>query len=107
MYENLTLSDIQCPVCMDICILPVTLPCGHVYCEYCLRNTVQHQACVCPKCRKRIGTFLRKNKNIVNLQLWAAIQDQYPVQVDKKQNGEDSGVSECKLHITSHPKVVM
>lgn len=47
---------------------------------------------VCPLCRKRIGSWLRrarKTRTLVDDQYWQAIQDQFPQQVQNKQNDID------------------
>lgn len=52
----------------------------------------------CPLCRKRISNWLRKYKHdwnsMVNESLWEAVQQQYPLEVQKKLNGEDDGLEE-------------
>lgn len=49
-------------------------------------------------CRQRISNWLRKFKHnwnaLINVNLWEAIQQQYPVEVQKKLNDEDDGIEE-------------
>eukprot|EP00918_Siedleckia_nematoides_P032552 GHVU01070666.1.p1 GENE.GHVU01070666.1~~GHVU01070666.1.p1 ORF type:complete len:457 (+),score=94.54 GHVU01070666.1:223-1593(+) len=30
-------EDVECPVCMDVFISPVSLPCGHTFCRWCFK----------------------------------------------------------------------
>lgn len=38
-------DEFKCGICLDLLIKPVTLPCGHSFCEACLRNTYQCSVC--------------------------------------------------------------
>ncbi|EGR31533.1 zinc finger protein, putative [Ichthyophthirius multifiliis] len=58
----------ECPICLNILLRPVTLTCGHNFCEQCIKN---EQFCLlkqqCPVCRKLFLVNLRIIK--VNLLL--------------------------------------
>ena len=43
----------ECPICLAVLIHPITLTCGHTFCEMCLKNNLFTQQ-VCPVCRKNI-----------------------------------------------------
>ncbi|XP_031665751.1 E3 ubiquitin-protein ligase TRIM39 isoform X2 [Oncorhynchus kisutch] len=44
-------EDLSCPVCRDIFKNPVLVPCGHSFCETCLRETWKQREC--PVCRRK------------------------------------------------------
>ena len=45
----------ECPICLSILISPITLSCGHTYCEPSINNSLfRHTKNVCPICRKKI-----------------------------------------------------
>ncbi|XP_051947788.1 E3 ubiquitin/ISG15 ligase TRIM25-like [Xyrauchen texanus] len=57
--ERLAL-ELSCPICLQLYIDPVTLPCGHNYCLSCIRNAAgaedpKNPRC-CPECREEYGS---------------------------------------------------
>lgn len=74
------------------------MPCKHTLCLECFKNMVNITSYQCPTCRKRISNWLRKFKNdwdsLVNENLWEAIQQQYPLEVERKLNDEDDGLED-------------
>ncbi|XP_062854244.1 E3 ubiquitin/ISG15 ligase TRIM25 [Trichomycterus rosablanca] len=52
-----TEEQFNCPVCLDLPTDPVTIPCGHSYCMYCIADywDSEHKkrgTCSCPECRQ-------------------------------------------------------
>ena len=43
-------KDLECPVCFQLFYRPVTLGCGHTFCQVCLSRAVRHSP-QCPLCR--------------------------------------------------------
>uniref|UniRef100_A0A673FWH2 RING-type E3 ubiquitin transferase n=1 Tax=Sinocyclocheilus rhinocerous TaxID=307959 RepID=A0A673FWH2_9TELE len=85
-------SDCLCPVCLDIFLEPVTLPCMHTFCKPCFMETVDKSNICCPLCRKRVSTWARlnnRNKTLVNVELWRRIQDAFPTQCERRVQGID------------------
>uniref|UniRef100_A0A8C2G8P5 RING-type E3 ubiquitin transferase n=1 Tax=Cyprinus carpio TaxID=7962 RepID=A0A8C2G8P5_CYPCA len=83
-------SDCLCPVCLDIFLEPVTLPCMHTFCKPCFKETVDKSNMCCPLCRKRVSTWARlnsRNKTLVNVELWRRIQDAFPTQCERRVQG--------------------
>lgn len=44
----------ECPVCLQPCIHPARLPCGHVFCFLCLKGIANQSRC-CAMCRQEIS----------------------------------------------------
>ncbi|XP_029472703.1 E3 ubiquitin-protein ligase RNF168 [Rhinatrema bivittatum] len=89
----LSLSDILCPICREILLEPVTLPCNHTLCNPCFQMTVEKSSLCCPFCRRRVSTWARyhaRNKTLVNSELWERIQREYPKECQHRANGQDS-----------------
>lgn len=85
-------SDCVCPVCLEIFLEPVTLPCMHTFCKPCFLETVDKSNMCCPLCRKRVSTWARlnsRNKTLVNMELWRRIQDAFPSQCERRVQGID------------------
>ncbi|XP_012407601.1 E3 ubiquitin-protein ligase RNF168 [Sarcophilus harrisii] len=77
----LLLSDCLCPICMEILVEPVSLPCGHTLCHSCFQQTVQKASLYCPFCRRRVSSWARaqaRHNTLINLELWRRIEKQYP-----------------------------
>ncbi|XP_044278479.1 zinc-binding protein A33-like [Varanus komodoensis] len=53
MFEDLT-PDFSCPVCLEYFSEPVTLPCGHLYCQACIEAAwaTCDSRPTCPQCRE-------------------------------------------------------
>ncbi|KAJ8961222.1 hypothetical protein NQ318_008905 [Aromia moschata] len=105
-YKALSLTDALCPICRSILIEPVTLPCRHNFCLSCFDGTMENANLVCPLCRIRIGSWLRKAKKggkLVNNDLWSAIQESFPRQVKNKLSGVDENLEEGPEIIVSYP----
>ncbi|XP_041419772.1 butyrophilin subfamily 3 member A3 [Xenopus laevis] len=69
-------AELNCSVCMEIYTGPVTLPCGHNFCQRCIEITWDTQVEMeespsCPECRKRFGRRpeLRRNQTLHNIAL--------------------------------------
>ncbi|XP_027000730.2 E3 ubiquitin-protein ligase rnf168 isoform X1 [Tachysurus fulvidraco] len=89
---KLNRADCLCPICLEIFLEPVTLPCAHTFCKPCFLETVDKANICCPLCRKRVSTWARlngRNKTLVNAELWRRIQDTFPTQCQRRLNGVD------------------
>ncbi|XP_076591853.1 E3 ubiquitin-protein ligase rnf168 [Chaetodon auriga] len=101
---TLSLDECRCPVCLEIFMEPVTLPCTHTFCKGCFLESVDKATLCCPLCRKRVSTWARlhsRNNTLVNQQLWTQIQTSFPLQCQRRLSGQDAvaeddpGVSVC------------
>ncbi|KAF3693466.1 E3 ubiquitin-protein ligase rnf168 [Channa argus] len=99
---SLSVDDCRCPVCLEIFMEPVTLPCSHTFCKVCFLESVDKATLCCPMCRKRVSTWARqhsRNNTLVNQNLWKQIQTCFPLQCQRRLSGQeaedDSGVPVC------------
>ncbi|KAM7412462.1 hypothetical protein PAMA_020039 [Pampus argenteus] len=87
------LDECLCPVCLEILLEPVTLPCTHTFCKGCFLESVDKTSLCCPMCRKRISTWARLNSRsntLVNERLWRQIQITFPQQCQRRLSGQDA-----------------
>ncbi len=54
-------EEVLCGVCLSIFVDPCTLPCGHTWCERCLREICCRPAARCPACRAHILSLASVN----------------------------------------------
>ncbi|XP_076002371.1 E3 ubiquitin-protein ligase rnf168 [Genypterus blacodes] len=105
--QSLSREDCLCPVCLEIFMEPVTLPCTHTFCKACFLESVDKATLCCPLCRKRVSTWARQHnrtKTLVNVRLWKQIQANFPLQCQRRVSGQDA-VDEDLIMSVSSPKV--
>lgn len=86
------LSECQCPICMEILVEPVTLPCSHTLCNPCFRATVEKASLYCPFCRRRVSSWTRyhtRRNSLINMELWELIQKHYPKECKRRASGQE------------------
>lgn len=79
--QQLTLEEARCPICSEILLEPVTMPCSHSVCLHCFKRTVELSSICCPLCRLRVSSWARKQsreKSLVNTELWDIVRRSYP-----------------------------
>ncbi|XP_023677009.1 E3 ubiquitin-protein ligase rnf168 [Paramormyrops kingsleyae] len=102
---GLSRADCLCPICLDIFLEPVTLPCSHTFCKPCFLETVDKANLSCPLCRKRVSSWARmhsRNKTLVNVELWSRVQETFPAQCEQRLSGRDTGDMAA---VSSRPRV--
>ncbi|MBN3278547.1 RN168 ligase, partial [Polyodon spathula] len=90
--DELSQADCICPICLEIFLEPVTLPCDHTFCKPCFQQTVDKSNLCCPLCRKRVSTWARlhaRNKTLVNEEMWERVQKAFPVHCQRRLSGQD------------------
>ncbi|XP_035241506.1 E3 ubiquitin-protein ligase RNF169 isoform X2 [Anguilla anguilla] len=91
----LTLEEARCPVCHEIFLEPVTMPCRHSVCLPCFKQAVQFTSLCCPLCRLRVSSWARRQsreKGLVNTELWDMVRQSYPEKCKRRmerQEGEE------------------
>ena len=94
--QLLTLEEARCPICSEILLEPVTMPCSHSVCLHCFKRTVGLTSLCCPLCRLRVSSWARKQsreKSLVNTELWDIVRRSYP---ERCKSGMEQ--RECETH---------
>ncbi|KAJ8414514.1 hypothetical protein AAFF_G00037160 [Aldrovandia affinis] len=90
----LTLEEARCPVCHEIFLEPVTMPCRHSVCLPCFKQTVQFTSLCCPLCRLRVSSWVRRQsreKGLVNTELWDMVRQSYPEKCKRRMERREGG----------------
>lgn len=88
---NLSISDCTCPICLEILVEPVVLPCKHELCLPCFNGMTDKTNFLCPMCRMRISTWSRTATNtntLVNKERWDQIRQAFPEEVQDRIEGK-------------------
>ncbi|KDD73129.1 YDG/SRA domain-containing protein, partial [Helicosporidium sp. ATCC 50920] len=64
---------LQCTICHELCVRPVTAPCQHNFCLKCFQSLVNRGGKSCPTCRQEFGAKFAANPRI-NTALTVAIR---------------------------------
>ena len=81
---NLSLNDCTCPICLEILVEPVKMPCTHELCLPCFKAMTDKTNFLCPMCRMRISTWSRSAANtntLVDKKRWEQIKRAFPREV--------------------------
>ncbi|KAM4632476.1 E3 ubiquitin/ISG15 ligase TRIM25-like [Discoglossus pictus] len=75
-------EELNCSICLNIYTDPVTLRCGHNFCQVCIRSALDSQResgiYTCPECRKRFNTRpdMQRNLKLRNIVQYFPTQEQ-------------------------------
>ncbi|NWR59488.1 LONF1 protein, partial [Bucorvus abyssinicus] len=58
LRELLSISDLECSLCIRMFFEPVTTPCGHTFCKECLERCLDHRP-NCPLCKQSLREYLK------------------------------------------------
>ncbi|XP_061624299.1 E3 ubiquitin-protein ligase TRIM39-like [Phyllopteryx taeniolatus] len=103
-------EELSCPICLQLYLDPVVLPCGHNYCQVCILQAmdITDKVLQCPECRKEFQGIDSLQKNfklgsIINGYL--ATSSKYDAQPENRQNSVDQSADEasqsgnqCEIH---------
>lgn len=85
-------DDFLCPICLQLLIEPVVMPCNHELCKVCFTQNVQEANLQCPICRLRISSWARKqarNGTLICQERWELIQRLFPKKCERRMTGDD------------------
>ncbi|XP_040201043.1 LON peptidase N-terminal domain and RING finger protein 1-like isoform X3 [Rana temporaria] len=85
LKDLLSLSDVECSLCIRMFLEPVTTPCGHTFCKECLLRCLDHQP-YCPLCKQSLREYLRVGGYAVTALLMNLMETIFPSEMaDRKQ----------------------
>ncbi|KAG2456411.1 RN169 ligase, partial [Polypterus senegalus] len=89
--RELTLEEAICPVCLEIFLEPVTMPCRHSVCLPCFQRTVELSSLRCPLCRLRVSSWARRrtrDRTLINAELWELVRRSHPERCRRRMEGQ-------------------
>ena len=92
MASKSDLDTYGCSICLEILFEPITMPCQHKMCKPCFAKNLELTNMHCPFCKKRIGTWCRRAKNIdtlIDKPLWTFIQENYQTEIQNRIKGKN------------------
>lgn len=92
---NLSISDCTCPICLEVLIEPVRMPCTHELCLPCFKAMTDQTNFLCPMCRMRISSWSRYASNtntLVNVERWEQIQRAFPTEIKNRIEGKTADI---------------
>lgn len=58
-------DSLECAVCLQPCVLPVQLPCDHIFCYLCVKGLAQQNTLKCALCRQEISQNFLNNPRLI------------------------------------------
>ncbi|XP_012392198.1 E3 ubiquitin-protein ligase TRIM21 [Orcinus orca] len=90
-------EEVTCSICLDPMVEPVSIECGHSFCQECISEVGKIGGSVCPVCRHRfLLRNLRPNRQVANM-----VENLRKISQDAKEGtqGELCVVHREKLHL--------
>ncbi|XP_077122506.1 LON peptidase N-terminal domain and RING finger protein 1-like isoform X2 [Ranitomeya variabilis] len=85
LKDVLSLSDVECSLCIRMFLEPVTTPCGHTFCRECLERCMDHQP-YCPLCKQCLREYLSAGSYPITALLQDLMTTIFPSEMaDRKQ----------------------
>ncbi|XP_023229184.1 E3 ubiquitin-protein ligase RNF114-like [Centruroides sculpturatus] len=66
--ELIDLSEVTCPICLDVYVHPVSTSCGHEFCKSCMNRAAEQRNRRCPLCRSPIFGIKRRGDKIEKIE---------------------------------------
>lgn len=81
-------DDLRCSVCGRLLFQPVTIQCGHTFCQDCLKESLEYGS-ICPKCRKTVNASVERERKctvVIDELLKVHFENQY---LDRKRQWQE------------------
>ncbi|XP_063784421.1 LON peptidase N-terminal domain and RING finger protein 1-like isoform X2 [Pseudophryne corroboree] len=100
--DLLSLSDVECSLCIRMFLDPVTTPCGHTFCRECLERCMDHQP-YCPLCKQSLREYLRVGCYSVTTLLQNLMMAIFPSEMTDREQVHLSEIAELSNLVSNVP----
>ncbi|XP_063205184.1 LON peptidase N-terminal domain and RING finger protein 1-like isoform X2 [Chroicocephalus ridibundus] len=83
LEELLSVSDLECSLCIRMFFEPVTTPCGHTFCKECLERCLDHRP-NCPLCKQSLREYLKAGSYSPTVLLQDIMLATFPAQLAER-----------------------
>ncbi|NWY75106.1 LONF1 protein, partial [Erithacus rubecula] len=83
LEESLSISDLECSLCIRMFLEPVTTPCGHTFCKECLERCLDHRP-NCPLCKHSLREYLKAGRYNPTVLLQDILLATFPTQLAER-----------------------
>ncbi|NXM07000.1 LONF1 protein, partial [Tyrannus savana] len=81
--EQLSITDLECSLCIRMFFEPVTTPCGHTFCKECLERCLDHRP-NCPLCKQSLREYLKAGRYNPTVLLQDIMLATFPAQLAER-----------------------
>nr|XP_006138371.1 LON peptidase N-terminal domain and RING finger protein 1-like [Pelodiscus sinensis] len=93
LKDLLSVSDLECSLCIRMFFEPVTTPCGHTFCKECLERSLDHRP-NCPLCKQSLREYLKAGKYNPTLLLMEIMAATFPAQLADRKRVHEAEMAE-------------
>lgn len=93
LRDLLSVSDLECSLCIRMFYEPVTTPCGHTFCKECLERSLDHRP-NCPLCKQSLREYLKAGKYNPTVLLVEIMAATFPSQLADRKRVHEAEMAE-------------
>nr|XP_032627542.1 LON peptidase N-terminal domain and RING finger protein 3-like isoform X2 [Chelonoidis abingdonii] len=93
LRDLLSVSDLECSLCIRMFFEPVTTPCGHTFCKECLERCLDHRP-NCPLCKQSLREYLKAGKYNPTVLLVEIMVATFPSQLADRKRVHEAEMAE-------------
>ncbi|XP_015731397.1 LON peptidase N-terminal domain and RING finger protein 1-like [Coturnix japonica] len=102
LEDLLSVSDLECSLCIRMFFEPVTTPCGHTFCKECLERCLDHRP-NCPLCKQSLREYLKAGSYSPTLLLQDIMLAAFPAQLAERRELHQAEMAELSNLTTNIP----
>ncbi|KAM8971882.1 LON peptidase N-terminal domain and RING finger protein 1-like [Pelodytes ibericus] len=102
LQDLLSLSDVECSLCIRMFLEPVTTPCGHTFCRECLERCMDHRP-YCPLCKQSLREYLQGGCYPVTALLQDLMKSVFPSEMSDRNQLHLSEIAELSNLVRNVP----
>ncbi|XP_067160793.1 LON peptidase N-terminal domain and RING finger protein 1-like [Apteryx mantelli] len=91
--DLLSISDLECSLCIRMFFEPVTTPCGHTFCKECLERCLDHRP-NCPLCKQSLREYLKAGSYNPTVLLQEIMLATFPSQLAERREMHQAEMAE-------------